>query len=135
MPVRYTAQVATPSVMPPYGDAVEVASQAVERPFYLLKEVKISEFSGGTHTFTIGYNDINDLIHNELYDPGFSVHYTVSSGKYEYNNRLHRYDVTTRLYEGREIVCAERTRTVRRIEYVRQDLCGHRVAYRGDVGL
>ncbi len=50
----------------------EVASQAVERPFYLLKEVKISEFSGGTHTFTIGYNDINDLIHNELYDPGFS---------------------------------------------------------------
>ena len=102
----------------------EVASQAVERPFYLFKEVKISEFSGGTHTFTIGYNDINDLIHNELYDPGFSVHYTVSSGKYEYNNRLHRYDVTTRLYEGREVVCAERTRTVRRIEYVRQDLAG-----------
>lgn len=102
----------------------EVASQAVERPFYLLKEVKLSEFSGGTHTFTIGYDDIKDLIHNELYEPGFSVHYTVSSGKYEYNNRMHRYGLTTRLYEGRSIVCGERTRTVRRIEYVRQDFTG-----------
>ncbi len=102
----------------------EVASQAVERPFYLFKEVKLSEFSGGSHTFTIGYNDIKDLIHNELYTPGFSVHYTVSSGKYEYNNRMHRYDITTRLYEGRSIVCGERTRTVRRIEYIRQNLTG-----------
>lgn len=102
----------------------EVASQTVERPFYLLKEVKLSEFSSGKHTFTIGYDDIKGIIHNELYSPGFSVHYTVSSGKYEYNSRLHRYGVTTRLYEGGSIVCGERTRTVRRIEYVRQDFAG-----------
>lgn len=105
----------------------DVASQTVERPFYLLKEVDISEFSGGKYTFTISREDVKDLIHNELYASGFSTHYTVSSGRYQYNNRLHRYDITTRLHDGSPILCTESTIEVRRVNYHRQNLSGRRL--------
>lgn len=102
----------------------DFASQTVERPFYLLKEIELSDFVSGTCEFTLSYDDFKNIVHNELYSPTFSVHQTVSVGKYEYNNRLHRYNLQTRLYCGNTLLCTARSMQIRGVTYNRYEPSG-----------
>lgn len=79
--------------------AAEVKS-IFESPFYELKEIEIEEFENGHKEIKLTKNDYEDIEFKALYEPNFSVHTISSEGDFEYNSRLHKYSLSTRLYKG-----------------------------------
>lgn len=73
-----------------------------EQPFYLAKEIRVSEFSGGNYTLTLDYTLLKDVVSNARYVPSNNIHDLQFGSALDYNERLHIGDVTTILHTPSE---------------------------------
>lgn len=73
-----------------------------EQPFYLAKEIRVSEFSGGNYTLTLDYTLLKDVVSNARYVPSNNIHDVQFGSALDYNERLHIGDVTTKLHTPTE---------------------------------
>ena len=71
------------------------------QPFYLLREIALEEFNSSNEiTITLQKGSLNNAIHNKVYTPNNDIHEIAASVSLDYNNRLHRGDVTLKLFKG-----------------------------------
>lgn len=73
-----------------------------EQPFYLAKEIRVSEFSGGNYTLTLDYSLLKDVVSNARYVPSNNIHVVQFGTSLDYNERLHIGDMTTILHTPTE---------------------------------
>lgn len=81
-----------------------------EQPFYLIEEREVKsilkESKNRVWNVELGYNKLKDVTSQiDIYTPNQSLHSIVSQVTFEYNNRLHMADVTTRMFDGYSNIC------------------------------
>lgn len=79
----------------------------LDQPMYELCDVDFRS----EKTITIDREKINDVEHNAIYKSSFSNHTLISRGKFEYNNRLHMFDLRTTMFSDITPVRVEITNT------------------------
>lgn len=74
------------------------------QPFYLLREIALEEFDSSNEiTISLRKGSLNNAIHNKVYVPNNDIHEIAASVSLDYNNRLHRGDVTLKLFKGYDL--------------------------------
>lgn len=69
-----------------------------EQPLYLVDEIEIANISNNTWEVELGYDKLKDLTSKiDVYEP-LNVHQIDAKAIYEYNNRLHLGDITSKFY-------------------------------------
>lgn len=72
-----------------------------EQPLYLVEEKKIEEIDDDIWTVELGYDKLKNITSRvDIYTPNQSLHEIVPTTLFEYNERLHLADITTRMFEG-----------------------------------
>lgn len=64
-----------------------------EEPFYLLKEIPLTDFKDNTYTLSLNYTSFSQIVNNPVYSPNI-VNKLSSAGSFDYNQRLHMFDTT-----------------------------------------
>lgn len=73
-----------------------------EQPFYLAKEVRISEMSSGSCRVVLDYTLLKDVTSHSVYTPNNNIHDVQFTTALDYNERLHIADITTILHPAEE---------------------------------
>ncbi len=72
-----------------------------EQPLYLVEEKKIEEIDDDVWAVELGYDKLKNITSQvDIYTPNQSLHEIVPTTLFEYNERLHLADITTRMFEG-----------------------------------
>lgn len=74
-----------------------------EQTFYLLEDVRVEDFAGGTYKVDLNYDALKNIEGNTRYTPLNNIHEVSPQVIMEYNQRLHIADVTTHLHPMSEI--------------------------------
>lgn len=82
------------------GYISDIVKESLNSPFYELKEIEISQFVNNKSTVTISKKDYEQIEFNDIYKPNFSHHKITAYGDFEFNNRVHKYGIHSKLYEG-----------------------------------
>lgn len=69
---------------------------SIDQPFYEVARIDLGE----KMVAEIGYKELENAEHMDVYKASFSSHITSSHGKYDYNNRLHYFGIKTQLFKG-----------------------------------
>ena len=69
-----------------------------EQPFYLAKEIRISEFAENKYSLLLDYPLLKDVATNTVYVPNNNIHDVQFATSLDFNERLHIGDVTTILH-------------------------------------
>jgi hypothetical protein len=64
-----------------------------EEPFYLLKEIPLTDFKDDTYTLSLNGTSFSQIVSNSVYSPNI-VNKLSSAGSFDYNQRLHMFDTT-----------------------------------------
>lgn len=78
------------------------------QPLYRLKEIPLRDFTDGKYTFSLTYSLLDGIETAPVYEPTQSLHSFYAGVYYEYNGRLHRANLSTKLFPGYPDVCAKR---------------------------
>lgn len=73
-----------------------------EQPFYLAKEVRISEMSSNSCKVVLDYTLLKDVTSHSVYTPNNNIHDIQFAKALDYNERLHIADITTILHTPEE---------------------------------
>lgn len=80
----------------------EDSTSALELPFYEVAEVYLTSFEDNSYSLELTFDDYDDIEFNTTYEASFASHSLVSNGEFEYNNRVHKFGITTTLVRGGE---------------------------------
>lgn len=79
-----------------------------EQPFYLCKEIRLSDFTNNKYDLDLTYDLLKDVQSNLRYTPSNNIHSTSANVIMEYNNMLHMADIQQRLFPLDLSDCYER---------------------------
>ncbi|MDE5944563.1 MAG: hypothetical protein K2G93_03135 [Rikenella sp.] len=72
---------------------------ALDEPQNTFYEVAELDFRAGKNSVVLTWTEhYEHIVNNPVYEANYSIHETRSGGKYEYNNRMHIFDLRPRLY-------------------------------------
>lgn len=76
-----------------------IRNPALDEPQNTFYEVAELDFRAGESSVVLTWEEhYEHIVNNPVYEANYSIHATRSGGKYEYNDRLHLFDLHTRLY-------------------------------------
>ncbi len=75
-------------------------NKLVEQPFYLIKEISLSEFKSSTFSFEISASMLSNAETSPVYAPNNNIHDITFDAVLDFNNRLHMANIKTHLYSG-----------------------------------
>lgn len=77
----------------------------LQEPLYRVKEIAIKEITNNKHTENLSYSLLTNAESLPVYEPTQSLHSQVARCYYEYNGRLHKGNLRTRLFPGYSGFC------------------------------
>lgn len=81
-------------------DSIFSNNKLAEQPFYLIKEIPLSDFDNGAYSFVLDYNILQDAESKPVYTPLNNIHTYIPNITLDYNQRLHIANYDTKLFEG-----------------------------------
>lgn len=98
-PFRYSSSIADYDKSTHFHDV-----KFPEEPFYLCKEIPLSEFKDNSYEFSLTYELLSDITSKRVYSPLNNIHEHNSETSVDYNNRLHLANYTTTLLSPNSIM-------------------------------
>ncbi len=81
----------------------------LQEPLYRIKEIKIRDFVENCHKEKLTYTLLKNAESQPVFEPTQSLHTQVAGCYYEYNGRLHKGNIRTRLFAGYSRFCLGET--------------------------
>lgn len=81
----------------------------LQEPLYRIKEIKIRDFVENGHKEKLTYTLLKNAESQPVFEPTQSLHTQVAGCYYEYNGRLHKGNIRTRLFAGYSRFCLGET--------------------------
>lgn len=98
-PFRYSSSIADYDKSTHFHDV-----KFPEEPFYLCKEIPISEFKDGGYELLLTYDLLSDITAKRVYTPSNNIHEHSSHTMLDYNDRLHSANYTTIFHQPNELL-------------------------------
>lgn len=81
----------------------------LQEPLYRIKEIEVRDFVKNSHKEALTYTLLKNAESQPVFEPTQSLHTQVAGCYYEYNGRLHKGNIRTRLFAGYSRFCLGET--------------------------